>query len=92
VSIARLKANLASYMRKVKDGASVVITDRGVPVGKLTPFRLDPGARNLLPLIAAGLVAPPENPLTEEFFRRAAAVKDPYGRLLKPLLAERRQA
>jgi hypothetical protein len=60
-------------------------------VGKLTPFRLDPGDRDLLTLIAAGLVAPPETRLTEEFFRRAPAVKDPEGRLLQALLAERGQ-
>jgi prevent-host-death family protein len=35
-SIADLKARLSEYVRRVKAGHEVVVTDRGVPVARLT--------------------------------------------------------
>ena len=37
VSVSRFKANLGRFMRAVRGGGQVVITDRGEPVGKLVP-------------------------------------------------------
>jgi prevent-host-death family protein len=42
-NVAQLKARLSEYVRQVKSGAEVVITERGVPVARLVP--LDPDER-----------------------------------------------
>ncbi len=39
VGIRELKAGFSSYLRQVKSGASLVITERGKPVGQLMPVR-----------------------------------------------------
>ena len=56
VGIRELKAHLSSYLRQVKSGASVVITERGKPVRRIVPIRPSPEAR-LQDLIEAGLAA-----------------------------------
>lgn len=38
VSIRELKSRLSHYLRLAQAGDSVVITDRGVPVGRLVPM------------------------------------------------------
>lgn len=38
VSIRELKSHLSHYLRLARGGESVVITDRGVPVGRLVPI------------------------------------------------------
>ena len=38
VGIRELKAHLSSYLRQVKSGASVVITEHGKPVGRIVPM------------------------------------------------------
>ena len=35
--IHELKAHLSAYLRKVKDGETVTITERGAPVGRIVP-------------------------------------------------------
>lgn len=40
VGIRELKARLSSYLRQVKGGAIVVITDRGKPIGRIVPTSL----------------------------------------------------
>jgi len=56
VGIRDLKARLSSYMRQVKDGATLVITERGKPIGRIVPVSLSVETR-LRELIQAGLVA-----------------------------------
>ena len=36
--VADLKARLSRYLRRVKGGHEVIVTDRGVPVAKLVPL------------------------------------------------------
>jgi prevent-host-death family protein len=38
VSIRELKSRLSHYLRLARKGESVVITDRGVPVGRIVPM------------------------------------------------------
>lgn len=38
VSIRELKSRLSHYLRLARGGESMVITDRGVPVGRLVPI------------------------------------------------------
>ena len=37
-AVGELKARLSEYLRKVKSGHEVVITERGVPVAKVVPL------------------------------------------------------
>jgi len=41
VSIRELKSRLSHFLRLARSGESVVITDRGVPVGRLVPIEQD---------------------------------------------------
>ncbi len=38
VSIRELKSRLSHYLRLTKAGESVVITDRGIPIGRIVPI------------------------------------------------------
>lgn len=39
VGIRELKTKLSSYVRQVKSGASLIITEHGKPVGQIVPVR-----------------------------------------------------
>ncbi len=55
VGIRELKARLSTYMQRVQGGATVVITDRGKPVGRIIPVSSAP-EQKLAELQQAGLV------------------------------------
>jgi prevent-host-death family protein len=40
-NVAQLKARLSEYLRQVKAGSEVVITERGIPVARLTPLGVE---------------------------------------------------
>ena len=53
-----LKTRLGTYLQQVRDGATILVTDRGQPVAELRPLRREPGALGdrLRELQAIGLV------------------------------------
>jgi prevent-host-death family protein len=55
VSIRELKSRLSHYLRLARKGESVVITDRGVPIGRIVPMGQDLGQR-LAAMREAGLI------------------------------------
>jgi len=56
VGIRELKARLSNYMQQVKAGATLVITERGKPVGRIVP--LSPAVVAWVQeLVQAGLIA-----------------------------------
>jgi prevent-host-death family protein len=56
VGIRDLKARLSNYLRQVKAGATLIITERGRPVGRIVP--LSPSVEERVQeLIQAGLIA-----------------------------------
>ena len=56
VGIRELKARLSAYMRQVKAGATLLITERGKPIGRIIP--LSPSVETRVQELAqAGLVS-----------------------------------
>lgn len=55
VGTRELKNRLSQYLRRVKAGETVIITERGKPVGQIVPIRSDLTAR-LKQLADAGLL------------------------------------
>lgn len=90
-SISTLKARLSEYLRMVRNGEDVIVTDRGIPVARLTPLepaeRQDAHSRGL---IEAGLVRGAEGSLPDDFWDRPRP-RDPEGWSLRALLEERAQ-
>ena len=56
VGIRELKAQLSGYLKQVKNGATVVITERGRPVGRIIPAQELPEER-MQHLLRSGDVA-----------------------------------
>jgi prevent-host-death family protein len=56
VGIRELKARLSYYMRQVKTGATLVVTERGKPIGRIVPHSPSVETR-LQELVQAGLIA-----------------------------------
>lgn len=56
VGIREMKRSLSHYLRKVKMGKSITITDRGVPVARLTPVNNNI-PQGVLKMVDEGLAA-----------------------------------
>ncbi len=54
--IRELKAGLSRYLRQVKAGGTIVITEHGKPIGRIVPYT-QPAEAQLEVLKEAGLVA-----------------------------------
>ncbi len=48
VGVKELRADLSAWLRRVGDGAEVVVTDRGTPVARLTPYGSPSGLERLI--------------------------------------------
>ena len=87
-NVAQVKARLSAYLRQVKDGSEVVITERGIPIARLVPLAPDERrATREERLIRSGALRPPAGPR-----RRLGAPKMKRGAgraVLEALLAER---
>ena len=55
VGIRELKNRLSEYLRRVKAGETVIITERGKPVGQIMPIQADLTGR-LKKMVEAGVV------------------------------------
>lgn len=56
VGIRDLKARLSAHLQQVKAGATLIITERGKPIGRIVPLRPSAEAR-VRELAQAGLVS-----------------------------------
>ncbi len=91
-SISQLKAKLSEHLEAVKAGEEILVTDRGKAVARITPApdvaRLD---ARLQMLERAGRLRPPRSSRPLKIDRLlAGAPRDPDGRSLSALLAERK--
>ena len=69
-SIAELKARASAILRRVKAGEDVVVTDRGRPVARLTPYRGEVTEGRLADLASEGLIALPTAAFPLDFLTR----------------------
>lgn len=92
VGVEELKARLPEYLRRVRAGEQVVVTEDGRPVARLE--RIEPTAETeeerMERLYAAGIIRRGSRKgLPPDFFKNR--VKDPKGLVLKALLEEREE-
>lgn len=87
-NIATVKNQLSRLLGQVKNGETIVITDRNRPVARLMPLSSSEGA--MAALHASGLVTPPESPLDLAAFLAAPrAASSPVGSLREAIVHER---
>ena len=69
-AVAELKAQLSRYLRRVKAGDEILVTDRGVPVARLVPVRpTGAGEDDLRALERAGLARIGSGRLPRDFWK-----------------------
>lgn len=86
VSIRELKSRLSHYLRLARSGEPVVITDRGVPVGRLVPIERDLEGR-----VAALHAARQLQWSGQRLTPRKPAVRIPRGKSVAELIVEDRE-
>jgi len=90
-TVSKLKASLSKYLRSVKAGEEVLVTERGRPIAKLTP----PGNSELLSdelmeMEKQGLIKLGPGKLPKGFWELPRP-KDPKGLVAKAALREREE-
>ena len=90
ISVTELKARLSEQLRRVKAGESVLITERGRPIGMMTPLPQENLSDELTELAEAGLVRPATEARDTELLARDRPA-DPDGAVRQALLDERRE-
>jgi prevent-host-death family protein len=87
-SVSRLKASLSAYLRGVKAGEEVVVTERGRPVARLVPAT-ETGSERTRRLAAEGVLRPGDGRFPPKLLK-ASPARDAAGGVLQDLLEERR--
>ena len=88
VSVSILKARLSEFLRRVRAGDTLVVTDRGAPVAIVAPLPEGEHEGDMNALVEQGLVRPPITALPEDFWSRPRP-KDPSGCCCAAVLQER---
>ena len=90
-TVSKLKASLSEYLRQVKAGEEVLVTERGRPIAKLTPAAVSAILpEDLVELEKQGIVKIGTGKLPKNFWSLPRP-KDPKGLVLKSLLQEREE-
>ena len=88
-NVVQLKSRLSEYLRRVKAGAELVITERGVPVAKLVPHdATERRTTRRLRLSKTGIVRPGRGKLPK-LLQTPPSGADVGREVLGALLAER---
>ena len=88
-TVSRLKASLSEYLRHVKAGEEVLVSERGKPIARLVP--VTGGAalpQHVAELARHGLARVGSRRLSGAFWKLPRP-RDPKGRVLRALLEER---
>ena len=88
VSVSLLKARLSEFLRRVRAGETLVVTDRGAPVAIVAPLPEGEYESAMSVLVEQGLVRPPSAPMPEDFWR-CPRPKDLSGCCSASVLSER---
>lgn len=86
--VSKLKASLSAYLRQVKAGEEVLITERGKPVARLMPAGSASSTAHLSQMAAEGRIRIGSGKLPKSFWRLRRP-KDPKGLVVRALLHER---
>jgi prevent-host-death family protein len=90
-TVSKLKASLSEYLRLVKAGEEVLVTERGRPVAKLTPATTsDMLPDQLLEMEKQGFIKIGSGKLPKGFWDLPRP-KDPKGLVLKAALRDREE-
>jgi prevent-host-death family protein len=88
-AISELKAHLSEYLKQVKGGNEVLVTDRGKPVARIVPISSKTRSRGSFSRMEKeGLIKLGSGKLPNDFWTMPRA-EDPQGLVLKALLEER---
>jgi len=90
-TVSKLKASLSKYLRSVKAGEEVLITERGRPIAKLTPAKKSEMLPDeLIEMEKHGLIKLGSGKLPKGFWELPRP-KDPKGLVIKAVLRERKE-
>ena len=90
-TVSKLKASLSHYLRRVKAGEEVLVSERGRPIAKLVPVTGgDALPEHLAEMARQGLARVGSRRLSRAFWDLPRP-KDPKGSVLRALLEEREQ-
>jgi len=92
-SVTEAKNNLSKLLKKVRQGESILILDRNLPVARLEPLAsgtTEADEARLLDLERRGLLTRGKGKLPKDFWTRP--LPKLKGNLVEALLAERREA
>lgn len=92
VGCRELKTRLGTYMRQIKDGATIIVTERGRPIAELRPPTMAAGGleERLDQLAAAGLVTREvREPLPLQDFRPISAAVTAPGSASEAVIEDR---
>ena len=88
-TVSKLKASLSEFLRRVKAGEEVLVTERGRVIARLSPAASSAALpEHLREMERQGLVKLGTGKLPREFWRMPRP-KDPKGLVMKALLEER---
>ena len=91
-NVAELKNRLSYYLREVKLGREVLVSERNVPIAKLVPLR---GSEDIdaeeMDLVARGLMRMPEDdsPLPDDFWKNKDLPNVPLETILRIIREDR---
>lgn len=85
VGVARLKAELSEYLRKVKRGKEVIVYDRDTPIARIVPYEAAPARGRLV-------VRPPKTAGRIQDIPLPPPLRLKDGRSIVDILIEERQA
>jgi prevent-host-death family protein len=90
-TVLKLKASLGDYLKSVKAGEEIMITERGRPIAKLSPTKtLDAAAERLIEMERHGLIKLGSGKLPKGFWKLPRP-KDAKGLVSKAVSQEREQ-
>ena len=90
-TVSQLKVSLSAYLRQVKAGEELVITERGRPIARLQPLSSSaPLPEHLKAMEKKGLLKRGEKPLPADFWEMPRP-SDPQSTVLSGVLREREE-